>query len=502
MKNLCCYILEMSRQRGGKIAVSDERAKYSFHDIVKRAIHIANIIYNEVGTIKNRPIAVFMDKSVETLAVFYGILFGNNVYVPLDTKAPIERLEKILATLQPECIVTEQRFISYLTDEFPHIPIILYDKEIEDDYSQLFFKAIDTDPAYILFTSGSTGIPKGVVLNHRAIIDRVSWMCENFGIDDNFIFGNQAPFYFDASMPDIFIPFFSGAELHIIPENKFLIQNTLIKYINEKNINALIWVPTALCMLVERNYFLTLRIEMLKLIIFCGEIMPTKYINCWRDYYPDTRFVNMYGPTEAAYACTYFEVDRKIPNEEMLPIGFPCGNTDVFLLDEDDRLIEQIGEMGEICIRGTTVAMGYYNAPDQTSEHFRDNPLKKEYSEKIYRTGDLAQYNSRNELLFFGRKDHQIKHKGYRIELGEIENAVYTLSYIKKNCVIYDPNQKKIVLFCTLCEEHSQKDIYLELKKKLPAYMLPSLISLEDEIVLNANGKIDRIYYQNKVKEM
>lgn len=303
-------------------------------------------------------------------------------------------------------------------------------------------------------------------------------------------------------MPDIFIPFFTGAELHIIPENKFLIPNALINYMNQRHINALIWVPTALCMLVERNYFLTLKVETLKLVIFCGEIMPTKYINCWRDYYPDTRFINMYGPTEAAYACTYFEVDRKIPDEEMLPIGYPCGNTDVFLLDEDDRLIEQVDETGEICIRGTTVAIGYYNAPDQTAEHFQDNPLKKEYAEKIYRTGDLAQYNNRKELMFLGRKDHQIKHKGYRIELEEIENAVYTLSYIKKNCVIYDTDRKKIVLFCTLYENHTQKDIYAELKKKLPAYMLPSFISLENEIVLNANGKIDRVYYQNKVKEM
>lgn len=200
---------------------------------------------------------------------------------------------------------------------------------------------IDTDPAYVLFTSGSTGIPKGVVVSHRAIIDYIEWQCERFQFDKTSVLGNQAPFYFDASMPDIYTPLCSGATLQIIPEMLFLLPNKLIDYINEKKINTLIWVPSALMMLTNRDYFAQKSIEELRLVMFCGEVMPNKHLNIWRRYYPNAKFVNLYGPTEAAYACTYYEVDRKFTDEEPLPIGKPCENTDIIVLNENNQRVQK-----------------------------------------------------------------------------------------------------------------------------------------------------------------
>jgi acyl-coenzyme A synthetase/AMP-(fatty) acid ligase len=224
--------------------------------------------------------------------------------------------------------------------------------------------------------------------------------------------------------------------------------------------------------------------------MFCGEVMPNKQLNVWRKALPKTLFANLYGPCEAVDASTYYIVDREFSDDEPLPIGVSCRNTDIILLDEEDNEVHGDG-LGEICIRGSSLAMGYLNNPDRTSSAFTYNPLNSAYPEMIYRTGDLARYNEYGELMYAGRKDFQIKHMGHRIELGEIETAVDSISEIEVNACIYDEVKHRIVLYYT---GHQIDDEYINdvLSQKVTDYMMPNDIIYIEKFPYNANGKIDR----------
>ncbi len=493
--NVTQYLDRQVRLHSKKIAVRDEKNSLTFEDIYEGAINLADCI-SEIQQSINKPIIVFCEKSIIQYVAFMGILYSGNYYVPLDIKMPEERLKLIVDLLECDIAVGTTQYKELLIGagfqgKFIFIEDLNFDKKtlhrkVENK------KIIDTDPAYILFTSGSTGIPKGVIISHRAIIDYIEWQCQYLPFDDQVVLGNQAPFYFDASMPDIYTPLCIGATLVIIPEVKFSAPFDLINFINEFNINTLIWVPSALTILTMRDFFAEKKINDLRLVMFCGEVMPMKHLNIWRKYYPDTKFINLYGPTEAAYACAYYKIERVYSDEDTIPIGYACENTDIFVLDEWDRLVEENQE-GELCIRGSSLANGYYKDKEKTDQVFVRNPIKQEYDERIYRTGDIVKYNHYGELEFLGRKDFQIKYMGYRIELGEIESVAYGMRLIQQSCVLYDEKYKKIVLFCTASESISESEIYRFLKKRLPKYMLPARIIVIDKMPMNANGKIDRL---------
>lgn len=442
----------------------------------------------------NQPVLVFMDKSIKQYVSMLGILCSGNYYVPLDTKMPVERLNNILKTIDASCALSDKSFDNKLiesgyTGEILHIDDLL--SEIPEEVVENHFELTDRDPAYVLFTSGSTGIPKGVVISHRAVIDYIEWQNKTLPIDASSIIGSQAPFYFDASVPDIYTPISTGAELCLIPEKYFVFQNALINFINENNINTLIWVPSALINLCENKDFYNSGINDLRLIMFCGETMPTKHLNIWKNKYPDAVYVNLYGPTEATYACSYYIVNRDFANDEAMPIGRACENSRIILIDDENKLVTNEGEYGEICISGSCLMNGYFKMPEKTDEVLTQNPIVTEYSELIYHTGDIAEYNSYHEINFIGRKDFQIKHRGYRIELGEIETAGYNIPEVLQNCVVYLEDIDEIIAFYKV-NNIDEKAVYHALKKKVPKYMLPSKIIIIDDFPLTANKKIDR----------
>ena len=328
------------------------------------------------------------------------------------------------------------------------------------------------------------------------MIDYIDWVTETFEITEKDSFGNQAPFYFDNSILDIYSTIKSGATTYIIPKNLFAQPVPLLEYLQEKKINTIFWVPSALIVVAKLKAFRNVDLSgTLQRVLFCGEVMPNKQLNTWRKFLPDVLYANLYGPTEITDACTYYIVDREFADEEPLPIGRPMANTDILVLNDKNEPVTG-DEIGELCVRGTSLSMGYYNNPQKTKEAFVPNPLNPYVPETIYRTGDLVKYNEYGEIIYLSRKDFQIKHMGHRIELGEIETAVSSLEEIALCCCLYDEKRQKIVLFIEA--ELDKAYINERISGLVPEYMLPGKVIALPKMPINANGKIDRV----KLKEL
>lgn len=479
-----------------KDAIVDENGSITYLQYHDKALAIARCIIEKCNGMTKRPVVVFMEKSKEVLVSFMGIAYSGCFYSPIDIDMPKSRVDKILEVLAPQIVITTQllkeNFERYaFTGDF-----ILYediypqndDASVVERYTT---KIIDTDLLYVLFTSGSTGIPKGVSICHRSVIDYTDWVSETFNISDQDSFGNQAPFYFDNSILDIYTCMKTGATLYIIPKKLFFQPVPLLEYLRDNNINTIFWVPSALIVVSKLKAFRNVDLNnTLKRVLFCGEVMPNKQLNIWRKYLPNVTYANLYGPTEITDACTYYIVDRDFADDEPLPIGIPMSNTDIIVLNDQNKLVVD-DEVGELCVRGTSLAMGYYNNPEKTQAAFVQNPLNSNVPEIIYRTGDLVRYNEYGEIVYLSRKDFQIKHLGHRIELGEIETAVSSFEEITLCCCLYDDTKQKIVLFIDV--DLDRDYIKERLKVMIPEYMIPGKIIYMRDIPINANGKIDRV---------
>jgi len=493
MRFLRDYLEKTVERFTSKVAFIDDRRCITFFDLKQEIYHIASSMnYKKYS---RQSVVVFMDKSIECIASFWGVACSGNYYTPIDTKMPQARIEKILQILHPAAIITDYRHKAQVSAFAVNEEILVYEdmmgaevdlKAVEKSSQEI----LDTDTLYVLFTSGSTGTPKGVMISHRAVVDYVEWTATEFQIDETSILGNQSPLYFDLSIQDVYAPFLTGCTVVLISEQKFMRPKQLFHELQEKGVNTIFWVPSALCLLAD---FRALQLEGLpkfQKILFCGEVLPVKYLNQWRQAFPEAQFVNLYGPTEACDACVYYIVDRDFSKDENLPVGRARRNVEVFLLDEHDQLVEHSHMMGEICIKGTALSSGYYRAPEKTKEAFVQNPLHDDFPEIVYRTGDLGEYNDKGELMYVSRKDWQIKHMGHRIELGEIEAVAMSLDGIQQVACIHDSEKKRIIL--AYAGENNEKEVWGRLKDLVPVYMLPEVIQKLEKLPKNRNGKIDR----------
>ena len=270
----------------------------------------------------------------------------------------------------------------------------------------------------------------------------------------------------------------------------------LVDYLNERKVNAIYWVPTALGILAGCDAFAKSKPAYLKKILFAGEVMPVKPLNYWRRYLPDALYANLYGPTEITDTCTYYIVNRAFDNADSLPIGRAFDNCDVIVIDENNRrVLKPEDGMGELYVRGSFLGMGYYGDAAKTALAFVQNPLNNKYPEFLYRTGDIVCFNEHGELMFKGRKDSQIKHMGHRIELGEIEAAASALERIERVCCLYNYEKKQIVLFYS--GEVEEQQMSMHMRNAVPSYMMPQRLIRKQALPINMNGKIDR----TKLKE-
>lgn len=489
-------MLENSAQRfPERLAFGDDKKDITFTDLVSKSKAVGTVLTGEIGIAE--PVAFYMDKSVDAACGMFGTVYAGGFYSFLDVKQPQARTESVLGILEPKVIFTDAENYDKISNYATNAKIWKLEEVLEsntaideDALKNVRDNFQDVNPLYVNFTSGSTGVPKGVVVCHRSVIEFISCFTEIFGIKETDIIGNQAPFDFDVSVKDIYSGLMTGAKVQIIPKKYFSMPTNLMDYLADKEVTTLVWAVSAMCFVSVMKGFDYRLPEKIHTVMFSGEVLPIKHYKIWKKNLPNATFVNLYGPTEITCNCTYYVLDREFGDADVIPMGKAFPNEKVFLLDENDALVTEKGVQGEICVGGTALALGYYKDRDKTDQVFVQNPLNKAYNEMIYRTGDLGKYNEDGDLVYVSRKDFQIKHLGHRIELGEIEAVTMARDGVTRTCCIYDHEKQRLILFYT--GEREKVELMKELRTVLPPFMLPNNLVPVEEMPLNKNGKIDR----------
>ncbi|MBQ8030331.1 MAG: AMP-binding protein, partial [Butyrivibrio sp.] len=451
------------------------------------------------------------EKSCDAVVGMFGVVYAGGFYSFLDVRQPVVRAESILSTLKPRVVFTDASMLDKAKElTLPEgCELIVLDELIEqmdelsiDDEKLGSIRALsqDIDPLYVNFTSGSTGVPKGVTVCHRSVLEFIGYFVDIFGIEEGDVLGNQAPFDFDVSVKDVYSGLMSGARTALIPRDYFSNPMTLMDYLADQKVTVIVWAVSAMCFVSIMNGLEYRNPESIRMIMFSGEVMPVKHLNHFKKFLPEATYINLYGPTEITCNCSYHILDRDYEENEVIPAGISFPNEHVFLLDEEDKLVTEPGMEGEICVTGTSLALGYYGDKEKTDAAFMQNPLNHLFQEMMYRTGDIGRYDENGILYYVSRKDFQIKHMGHRIELGEIEVAAMATDGVTRACCIYEPDKKKLILFYT--GDKDKKELQAHLKEDLPPYMIPSTVKALKEMPVNKNGKIDRTYLLKEWKNL
>ena len=496
MNSVSCILDRAADLWGHRPALEDESGRLAYRELRDLSRRIAGALLR-AGLRRCDPVAVFLPKGIPCVVSFWGALYCGSPYAPLDSGMPDARLSYTLENLSPGCVITDSAGVERITRLIPGCRCLNYEDLIrqlpdEDSVRTAEAAVTDADPAYIMYTSGSTGRPKGVVIPHRGVLDYANWLVELFSLSEETVFGLQSGFHFDNSVFDLYAGALCGGLVQIVPEILYMYPLKLMEYIRDKAVTCVFWVPTVMISVANTGALNTVDLPDLKTVVFAGEVMPNKQLNIWRKALPGRTFANLYGPTEITVDCTCYLVDRPFRDEDPLPIGYVRPNMRVLVLREDGTEAAP-GEIGELCVLGSQLALGYWNAPEETSRAFTVNPLCTGWAERMYRTGDLVSRSPDGLLFFIGRRDSQIKLRGNRIELGEIETAARELPEVRNTCALFDSDAERIVLFLETDRTFQRREIHRDLGKKLPKYMLPGKVICLDVFPLNANRKVDRI---------
>ena len=480
-----------SEKYTGKVVYRDGEENITFGELKKQAQAVGSWIAKKIPP--ENPVSVLAGRNIITPICYLGVAEAGCFYAPMDLTMPASRLNQILSVVDSKVMLVSKENLELAKSleykgEIVVIEDIL-DTKIDEALLESARKNLtEYSPLYVIFTSGSSGIPKGVITSHNSLMCYLDSLNEVIELNDKDILANQSPLDYIAAVRDIYLPLMSGAETVIVPKNEFAMGGRLFDVLNKYKVTTICWSAAGMEVPAKLGAFDEAVPEYLTKIVFSGSVLPGKYLKIWQDNLPNAMFVNQYGPTETTASCTYYVVSEKATEETVLSIGRPYKHYKILLLSENNEAVSK-GKVGEICVSGPCLALGYYGDEKRTSEAFIQNPLNKNYRELIYKTGDLGRIEEDGNLTFLGRKDRQIKHMGHRIELAELELTALKLDGIEECCVLYDADKKQIYMF--VIGDNEPRDVVLHFRKEMPPFMVPRKVIKLEEMPRLPNSKID-----------
>lgn len=476
------------------------------------------------GVKRGDRVGLYIHKSHASVIGVFGIMKAGAAYVPLDPNAPPKRLAYITRDCGIRVVLTSAAKLPLLAEFFiegspiehvvladdspaaprelpPQVVVTPWSVVLGQDSAQVYLpEGIDNDLAYILYTSGSTGAPKGVMISHRTILTFVNWACAEFQMTAKDRVTSHAPLHFDLSTFDLYATIKAGATIVLVGENLAALPVQMADLIQDERITITYLVPSILSFMVNYGKLGAHDFSALRAVLFAGEVFPLKYLRRLVEIVPHPSYYNLYGPTETN-VCTYYHVqpqDLAPERTQPMPIGQACRNIDVFAIDKVGALVTEPGQEGELWARGACVAQGYWGDREKTAKAFVQNPLNQVFPDPAFRTGDIVVLApDRKNWIYLGRRDHMIKSRGYRIELGEIETALYRHEQVKEAVALAIPDEllgNRIRAFVVLSRDGNvtPKELEAFCARHVPKYMVPERIEFRNLLPKTSSGKTDR----------
>ncbi len=492
------------------LVMGDTRLSYG--DLESTTNQLARL-QQEHGTSTGSRVCVIGAKNPWTIAGLLATLKAGGMYVPIDSASPAARVARIIDAAEPSLVLADSTATGLVDDLIGHgglpagTPIGALDAPVAGERFESAFARADaaglpaeplqvrgSEIAHLLFTSGSTGVPKGVMITHSNVTSFIGWAVDYFGFRPTDRISGHPPLHFDLSTFDIYGALAAGAELHPVPTGLNVNPRALAAFIRDHELTQWFSVPSVLTYLAK--FDVVGDFPALQRLLWCGEVLPTAVLVQWMRRLPDVRFTNLYGPTEATIASSFYTVPACPPDEtEPIPIGTPCSGEELLVLDQDRQPVPE-GEVGDLYIAGAGLSPGYWRDEEKTAAAFVADP--RDPGSRIYRTGDLARYGADGQVYFLGRADSQIKSRGYRIELGEIEAALNAIPGIRECAVvgIETGGFEGTTICCAFAvldgTELAPAELRRRLANMLPPYMVPARWRELVTLPKNVNGKIDR----------